>query len=302
MFLQWEQTTRDTIDFKRTYVDMAGDLVAGLVLSEIVFWYLPAKSGTNKLVIHRDGEQWIACGRKQWWDRARVSPKQFDRAAKLLASIGLIEKRIYKFNGEPTVHVRIVHDKFVELWNAVSGGENSFSPKVNFDVPQRVKTNSTKGEAPYTEITTETTQSSGASPHCAQRKPRTPRKTKAAPAPTPAQQAKACVQEHDLYKAYCAAVFPPIVVTQTNAGRYIEALDILEKNGVTAAQVTAYVAKQRSGFQFVWLPDRLSGLLVSSDVADPAERAQALAREARRRAEQMEQMRARNAMAQGGAT
>ena len=32
-FLLWERASRDTLEVKRTYIDMAGDLVAGVVLS-----------------------------------------------------------------------------------------------------------------------------------------------------------------------------------------------------------------------------------------------------------------------------
>jgi len=42
-FLSWELTTRDTIDFKKIYVDIAGDLIAGLLLSQIIYWHLPSK-------------------------------------------------------------------------------------------------------------------------------------------------------------------------------------------------------------------------------------------------------------------
>ena len=49
-FLTWEKTTWDTVDFKRIYVDMAGDRVAGLMLSQLVYWcLLPNKNGKSKL-------------------------------------------------------------------------------------------------------------------------------------------------------------------------------------------------------------------------------------------------------------
>jgi len=37
-FLLWERASRDTLEVKRLYIDMAGDLVAGIVLSQIVFY------------------------------------------------------------------------------------------------------------------------------------------------------------------------------------------------------------------------------------------------------------------------
>jgi hypothetical protein len=34
-FLLWEQASRDAIMVKRVYIDMAGDVIAGLMLSQI---------------------------------------------------------------------------------------------------------------------------------------------------------------------------------------------------------------------------------------------------------------------------
>ena len=69
-FLSWEKTSRDSIDFKKVYVDISGDLIAGLVLSEILYWYLPTKNGgQNKLKVIHEGEMWIAARYKDWWDR-----------------------------------------------------------------------------------------------------------------------------------------------------------------------------------------------------------------------------------------
>lgn len=63
-FLVWESASRDTIDVKRCCVDLAqGDLIAGILLSQIVCHHLPAKNGAdNKLIVERDGCQWLAKG------------------------------------------------------------------------------------------------------------------------------------------------------------------------------------------------------------------------------------------------
>ena len=113
-FLRWEGASNDIIDFKKIYVDMAGDLIAGLVLSELVYWYLPSKdTGRNKLRVMHDGYLWIASRYKDWHDRARITESQAERAIKILVDKGLLIKAVYKFNGEPTVHVRIVEDEFL---------------------------------------------------------------------------------------------------------------------------------------------------------------------------------------------
>ena len=42
-FLKWEETDYDSIKVKRIYIDIAEDLVAGLLLSQIIYWHLPSK-------------------------------------------------------------------------------------------------------------------------------------------------------------------------------------------------------------------------------------------------------------------
>ena len=48
-FLAWESMSRDTIDVKRVYCDIAGDLVAGVLLSQLIYWHLPDRNGDARL-------------------------------------------------------------------------------------------------------------------------------------------------------------------------------------------------------------------------------------------------------------
>ena len=142
-FLTWEQASRDTIDVKRCYVDIAGgDLIAGILLSQIMYWHLPAKDGGDKLRVEKDGETWLAKGRADWWDECRISPKQFDRASAILQKLGLIQTVVKRFSGNPTVHIRICWDTFLRdltlLSMKVAGGNNQ--------IPQRSITKLPKGE------------------------------------------------------------------------------------------------------------------------------------------------------------
>jgi hypothetical protein len=121
-FLRWEAKSRDTIDFKKAYVDMAGDVIAGLMLSQIVYWYLPGQSEESKLRVERDGKRWLVKSRHDWWDECRLSPREADRARKTLEEAGLIEVRLYKFNGSPTQHLRIREGEFLEAWQAAIEG------------------------------------------------------------------------------------------------------------------------------------------------------------------------------------
>jgi hypothetical protein len=130
-FLAWEQESRDTIDFKKIYVDMAGDLLAGLLLSQIVFWHLPNKQGRRKLRVEREGTFWLAKTRDEWYDELRMIPPEVDRALATLEAAGLIETRVWKFSNHPTKHVRIVPEVFMSAWNEVLKGDRS-RPKHKF--------------------------------------------------------------------------------------------------------------------------------------------------------------------------
>ena len=157
-FLKWEKTTKDTIDFKKIYVDMAdGDPIAGLALSQIVFWHLPDKDGHSKLRVERDGHYWIAKPRNDWWDECRLTPKRVDRALKILSDVGIISVETFHFAGIPTLHVRINEQTFMEEWEKHLGAdiltdpdpirmhpesnEDSTKSGGNSHFPKRVKTN-----------------------------------------------------------------------------------------------------------------------------------------------------------------
>ena len=51
-FILQEKASRDTIDVKRAYIMMAGDIAAGVLLSQIIYWHLPDKGGNpTKLTV-----------------------------------------------------------------------------------------------------------------------------------------------------------------------------------------------------------------------------------------------------------
>jgi hypothetical protein len=82
-FVVQERASRDTIDVKRAYILMAGDISAGVLLSQIIYWHLPDKKGNQtKLTVKRNNYLWLAKKRDDWWNEICMLPKQFDRAIK----------------------------------------------------------------------------------------------------------------------------------------------------------------------------------------------------------------------------
>ncbi len=160
-FKQWEKASRETIDFKTIYVDIAnGDIISGLLLSQIIFWFLPDKNGRSKLRAYKDGKYWLAKQRTDWYGEIRVSPKQYDRAIKILEDLGLVVVDNSLFDGKKTPFIwlngEILAQKVNEilLQRAESSavlpkGKNRFSPKGKIGFDER--------SIPITENTTENT-------------------------------------------------------------------------------------------------------------------------------------------------
>lgn len=105
--LTWEQRFSGKRNLKLVYIDLTGDHNAGLLLSQITYWWSPSSKGLGKLRINRDGRWWIAKRRTDWWDEIRLSPKQYDRAARILREKKMITTNIFRFRGDPITHVTL---------------------------------------------------------------------------------------------------------------------------------------------------------------------------------------------------
>jgi hypothetical protein len=153
-FTAWELASRDTVDFKTIYVDMTDDLIAGLMLSQIIYWHLPNKEGKTKLRVQKDGKLWLAKRREDWWEEIRITPSQADRALKILEEKGLIETALFRFAGAPTKHIRLMQDTFLSVFEETRNSilmkvENGISGNIENDLQETSKT--------CTETTAETT-------------------------------------------------------------------------------------------------------------------------------------------------
>lgn len=165
-FISWESASTDTIDVKRCYIDIAGDLATGILLSQIIYWFLPSrKTGARKTRVFKEGRRWIAKTRKEFWEECRVSERQCDRGLKILEDKGIITRKIWKFSGDPTAHIAVNFSTLKELvdqWiiqNQVEYDEDEIRlpPNAGNDSDETQVSKSTNGGKPYTENTAETT-------------------------------------------------------------------------------------------------------------------------------------------------
>lgn len=89
-------------------VAAAGDIVTGVLLSQIVYWCLPATDGRSKLTVQRDGFYWIAKTREQWVEETGLTVNQFRRAMGVLQQKRLVSTKVMKFHGVTMVHLRLL--------------------------------------------------------------------------------------------------------------------------------------------------------------------------------------------------
>lgn len=107
-FVKWELASRETIDFKMVYVDIAGgDILAGLLLSQIIYWNLPTKDGRSRLQVQKEGKLWLARKHSDWYQEIRMSEDQVRRALSVLQDLQLVEVKRFKFDGNPTTHISL---------------------------------------------------------------------------------------------------------------------------------------------------------------------------------------------------
>lgn len=137
------------------YIDIAGGLVEGTLLGQIMYWFSHDKNGTIRAQIKKDSEYWIAKKRSDWWDEIRISEKQYDRAVKNLLDKNLIVVARYKFGGIPTTHLRPNYEEICKqldeyLYTISSKGNAQISAQnvsdEKMELPQKVNPNLPKGK------------------------------------------------------------------------------------------------------------------------------------------------------------
>ena len=152
-FLKNEDISRDIIGVKRVYIKMAGDVASGVMLSQIVYWFLLSKKGEKKTTVEFKGEDWIAKKLTDWDEECCLTPDQARRCLKVLEDKGLIVCSIKKFQGTPMTHVRLVKSAVLEAYK----GGGTPSPLGENPKSEVVETPSPDGENPKSYIKEETT-------------------------------------------------------------------------------------------------------------------------------------------------
>ncbi|NIO06497.1 MAG: hypothetical protein GTO40_00380, partial [Deltaproteobacteria bacterium] len=96
---------KNTITLPRIYLKIAGDVVAGLFLSQCVWW--SDKSDCE------DGWFWKA--NKEWKEEIGLSYAQVKRATAKLVEMGILKTKLKKVKGAPTTHYYVDMDRLINL-------------------------------------------------------------------------------------------------------------------------------------------------------------------------------------------
>ena len=119
---------------------LEGDVVAALVLSQILYWYSPSqKTLKSKLKVRKhltEPVYWIAKSAKEWSEELGISPKQAVRAIQTLVARGLVVTEVHRFNGSPTVHCRL---EVLKGTNTTIKDSDLFCLFESFHLPLRAK-------------------------------------------------------------------------------------------------------------------------------------------------------------------
>lgn len=128
-----EQNSRRGIFVDLTYIDIAGDMNAGILLSQIIYWNSFDNYGNEKLRININGKMYLAKSKKEWFDEIRLSEKQVSRAEKILKEKNILEIEVKKFAGNPTNHYWLNWARFLELENLILSSEKNYQLDTEID-------------------------------------------------------------------------------------------------------------------------------------------------------------------------
>lgn len=155
-FLQLKAMEQQRVNFEMTYVDMTGDLISGLLLSQIIYWFTPDKNGKSKLRVTYKGKRALAKSRNEWFEEIRITEKQYDKAIKILQDLKIVEVVNSMFDSKRTPFIMLNDEEFLKLYRSnlintsvLPKGKHRYSLKGKTDIDEKL--------IPLTEITTDTT-------------------------------------------------------------------------------------------------------------------------------------------------
>ncbi|MBI5959073.1 MAG: hypothetical protein HY866_10085 [Chloroflexi bacterium] len=121
-WLKSDATREDSIMLKRLYIDIFGNLVDGVLFSQIMYWHTPVKGGGPRLRIEREGHLWLAKNYDDWKEECRIPAGTARDSLRRMENLGIVIKRVWHFGQRKVPHYRIDPERFQMLVNAVEDG------------------------------------------------------------------------------------------------------------------------------------------------------------------------------------
>lgn len=94
-----------------SYMHRFKNPATAILLSQLNYWYKPDKLGKPKLKVMKNGMFWLAKSAPDFEQECGLSKKRVCTAIKILIDAGIIEVEVFKFNGTPTRHIRVLQAK-----------------------------------------------------------------------------------------------------------------------------------------------------------------------------------------------
>jgi hypothetical protein len=121
----------DGLFVHRAFVKFAGSLEAGLLLSQLLYWTPRARVQLKD----DNGDQsisWIAKTDADFMTELCLTQYALRQARRQLEDLGVLETRVAKFAGVPTVHYRLAMEALIDAWvawcrkNDLANSQNPF--------------------------------------------------------------------------------------------------------------------------------------------------------------------------------
>lgn len=134
--LMLRRSSRKGVFLEMSIIDMCGgNILAGLMLSQILYWHEPDDNGKTRLRVCKNGKYWLAKKHSSWQEECRLTEDQARAALDLLKKLGFIDTMVARFDGNPTTHIALVKDKFTADYlakcNLPSQNQLGHSPEPN---------------------------------------------------------------------------------------------------------------------------------------------------------------------------
>lgn len=96
-------------------VAVTGDLVSGIMLSRIVYWFTPNEDGQSKLRVIKSGRLWLVRGRKDWLLECGFTRNQYHGAITKLRRMKLVDTKVGLFKHQHSLFIRLRLDQLTKL-------------------------------------------------------------------------------------------------------------------------------------------------------------------------------------------